>query len=114
LTPTLAAIAALGATPSRFTGIGHLRGHETDRLTALTTEIRRLGGRAHELPDGIAIDPAPLHGGTIATYRDHRMATFGAIIGLVVPGIAIADVDTTAKTMPDFPERWTAMVEGRW
>jgi 3-phosphoshikimate 1-carboxyvinyltransferase len=114
LTPVLAAIATLAETPSRLTGIGHLRGHETDRLAALTAQIRHLGGRARELPDGLAIDPAPLHGGTVATYGDHRMAMFAAVIGLAQPGVAIRDVGTTAKTMADFPERWMAMVEGRW
>jgi 3-phosphoshikimate 1-carboxyvinyltransferase len=114
LAPTLAAIAAVATTPSRLTGIGHLRGHETDRLAALTREINRLGGRARELPDGLEIVPAPLHGGAVETYGDHRMATFAAVIGLVVPGVTIRDVATTAKTLPDFPERWTAMVNGPW
>ncbi|MDK7117491.1 3-phosphoshikimate 1-carboxyvinyltransferase, partial [Lactobacillus gasseri] len=63
LTPTVAAIAALATTRTELTGIAHLRGHETNRLAALTTEINRLGGRATELDDGIAIDPVPLHGG---------------------------------------------------
>jgi 3-phosphoshikimate 1-carboxyvinyltransferase len=114
LAPVLAALAAVADRPSRLTGIGHLRGHETDRLAALTTEINRLGGRARELPDGIAIEPVPLQAGRVQTYGDHRLAMFGAVIGLVVPGIEIEDIATTAKTMPDFRQRWTAMVEGRW
>jgi 3-phosphoshikimate 1-carboxyvinyltransferase len=113
LAPTLAAIAALASSPSRLRGIGHLRGHETDRLAALTGEINRLGGCARELADGLEITPAPLHAGLIETYGDHRMATFGAVIGLVVPGVLIADIATTSKTMPDFPQRWRTLVEGR-
>lgn len=110
LAPTVAALAALATTPSRLRGIAHLRGHETDRLAALVAEIRRLGGDAHETADGIVVAPAPLHGGTLRTYHDHRMATFGAILGLRVPGVLVEDVATTAKTLPDFPAQWAAML----
>lgn len=112
LTPTLAALAALAQSPSRFSGIAHLRGHETDRLAALVREIDNLGGTAAETDDGLQILPAPLHGGTFATYADHRMATAGAIIGLAVDGIEVEDIETTAKTLPDFASRWTTMLEG--
>ena len=112
LTPSLAALSALADSPSTFTGIAHLRGHETDRLAALVTEITRLGGRAHELPDGIVIEPATLHGAHVETYGDHRMATFGAIIGLRVPGTTIEHIETTAKTLPNFAALWTSMVTG--
>ncbi|WP_127131793.1 3-phosphoshikimate 1-carboxyvinyltransferase [Georgenia sp. SYP-B2076] len=110
LAPTIAALCALAETSSRLRGIAHLRGHETDRLAAIVTEINRLGGRARETEDGVEIDPAPLHGATVETYHDHRMATFAAIIGLRVPGVEIVDVETTAKTLPDFPAMWHAML----
>ncbi|CCQ17084.1 3-phosphoshikimate 1-carboxyvinyltransferase [Rhodococcus sp. AW25M09] len=110
LTPTVAALAALADGPSILRGIAHLRGHETDRLAALTTEIVRLGGRAVETDDGIRIDPAPLHGGNWHSYADHRMATAGAIIGLRVPGVEVDDIGTTAKTLPDFEKLWDAML----
>lgn len=109
LTPVVAAIAALAATPSRLTGIAHLRGHETDRLKALSTELTKLGGTVVESRDGLAITPAPLHGGVFETYHDHRMAMAGAVLGLRVPGIEIADVGTTAKTLPEFPELWSTL-----
>ncbi len=112
LTPVLAAIAALAGSPSRLRGIGHLRGHETDRLAALAHEINRLGGRVTEQSDALLIEPAPLRGGVVETYDDHRMATAAAVLGLVVPGIAVADVATTAKTLPDFVAMWLAMLEG--
>ncbi|PFG20318.1 3-phosphoshikimate 1-carboxyvinyltransferase [Serinibacter salmoneus] len=112
LAPTVAALAALARTPSRLRGIAHLRGHETDRLRALVTEITRLGGNARETPDGLEIDPAELHGGRVQTYADHRMATFGAILGLAVDGVEVADIATTAKTLPDFPGMWHAMLRG--
>ncbi|WP_102509209.1 3-phosphoshikimate 1-carboxyvinyltransferase [Sanguibacter massiliensis] len=110
LTPTIAALAALAETPSRLRGIAHLRGHETDRLAALVCEINRLGGRATETEDGLTIEPAALHGGTVETYHDHRMATFGAILGLRVPGVRVEDVATTAKTLPDFTGMWGSML----
>ncbi|MDO4928916.1 MAG: 3-phosphoshikimate 1-carboxyvinyltransferase [Corynebacterium sp.] len=114
LTPTVAALAVTASTPSYLRGIAHLRGHETDRLAALVTEITRIGGRCTELADGLYIDPVPveqLHGAQWHSYADHRMATAGAILGLVVPGIVVENIATTAKTLPDFPAMWLAMVE---
>lgn len=113
LTPTIAALCALAGSPSRLRGIAHLRGHETDRLAAIVTELGRLGGSARETEDGLVIEPAPLHGGVVESYADHRMATFGAILGLRVPGVSVVDVGTTAKTIPDFPGLWAAMLAGR-
>ena len=110
LAPTVAALCALADGPSRLSGIAHLRGHETDRLAALVAEINRLGGDAEETEDGLIIRPATLHGGVVHSYADHRMATAGAILGLAVPGVQVEDIDTTAKTMPGFPQLWTAML----
>ncbi|AZZ51051.1 3-phosphoshikimate 1-carboxyvinyltransferase [Rathayibacter festucae] len=112
LAPALAALAALASGPSTLTGIGHIRHHETDRLAALAAEINGLGGSVTELEDGLRIEPAPLHGGRWRTYSDHRMAHAGALIGLVVPGVAIEDIATTSKTLPQFPELWTALAGG--
>ncbi len=112
LAPALVALAALADGPSRITGIGHLRGHETDRLAALSAELNGLGGRVTELEDGLAIEPQPLHGGTWRSYEDHRMATAGAIVGLAVAGVEIDDIGTTAKTLPQFPELWARTVTG--
>jgi 3-phosphoshikimate 1-carboxyvinyltransferase len=112
LTPAVAVLAAL-ATPgsvSRLTGIAHLRGHETDRLAALRTEINRLGGDCSETPDGLEITATPLRPGTWQSYADHRMATAGAIIGLRVAGVEVNDIETTAKTLPDFPRLWADML----
>lgn len=109
LAPALAALAALASTPSTLTGIGHIRHHETDRLAALAAEITGLGGIVTELEDGLRIEPAELHGGRWRTYSDHRMAHAGALIGLVVPGVVLEDIATTAKTLPQFPELWTTL-----
>lgn len=113
LTPTIAGLCALATSPSRLTGIRHLRGHETDRLAALATEINKLGGKVTELEDGLVIEPAALKAGVWHSYHDHRMATTGAIIGLRVPGVEVEDIQTTSKTMPDFPEMWRNMLESK-
>jgi 3-phosphoshikimate 1-carboxyvinyltransferase len=113
LTPVVAALAALAQSPSWLRGIAHLRGHESDRLAALATEINGLGGRVTETDDGLRIEPAPLRGGRWATYLDHRMAMAGAVVGLTVPDVVVEDVDTTAKTLPDFTTRWTDLLAGR-
>ncbi|GAA0427308.1 3-phosphoshikimate 1-carboxyvinyltransferase [Leifsonia naganoensis] len=110
LAPALVAIAALADGPSEITGIGHIRHHETDRLAALAAEINGLGGAVTELEDGLRIEPRPLHGGVWRSYEDHRMATAGAIVGLVVPGVEIENVATTAKTLPQFTQLWTRML----
>jgi 3-phosphoshikimate 1-carboxyvinyltransferase len=110
LTPVVAAVAALASTPSRLRGIGHLRGHETDRLDALSTEINRLGGKVRAKQNSLRISPAVLHGGSFQTYDDHRMAMAGAVIGLRVPGVRIVDVDTTRKTLPGFTTMWRDML----
>jgi 3-phosphoshikimate 1-carboxyvinyltransferase len=112
LTPTVAALAALASTPSWIRGVAHIRGHETDRLAALTAELSALGGSVVETEDGLRIAPAALRGGRFRTYHDHRMATAGAVLGLRVPGILVEDVATTAKTLPDFVGLWQAMLEG--
>lgn len=111
LTPVLAAVAALADSESYLYGIGHLRGHETDRLAALCTELTRLGSAVSELPDGLRITPRPLHGGEWHAYADHRMATAGAVLGLVVDGVRVDDIASTAKTLPDFPAMWSAMLD---
>jgi 3-phosphoshikimate 1-carboxyvinyltransferase len=114
LTPVLAALAALGDRPSRLRGVGHIRLHETDRISALARELGQLGAEIVEWDDGLEIRPRPLTGAVFQTYADHRMAHAGAVIGLAVPGIALSDVACTAKTMPDFPALWTSLLaDGR-
>jgi len=112
LTPVIVAVAALADSPSRIRGIAHLRGHETNRLDALFTQINALGGSVIQTEDGLRITPKPLHGGLFHTYDDHRMAMAAAVLGLRVPGIVIENVETTAKTLPQFTHRWTAMLQG--
>jgi 3-phosphoshikimate 1-carboxyvinyltransferase len=103
---TLAAAAVFADSPTRITGIGFIRKKETDRISAVVRELARLGVAAEEETDGLVVrpDPAhgPAHGGVVETYDDHRMAMSFALIGLRVPGVAIADPGCVAKTFPDF------------
>jgi len=112
LTPVVAALAALATSPSLIRGVAHIRGHETDRLAALATELNSLGGKVTETHDGLRISPSPLRGGLFHTYHDHRMATAGALIGLAVPGVVVEDIATTTKTLPDFVGLWDGMLKG--
>ena len=106
LTPSIAAVAALADSPSTLREIGHLRLHETDRLAALATELNSLGGDVEEEATSLYISPTPLHAGIFHTYDDHRLATAGAMLGLVVQGIQVENIATTQKTLPDFPGAW--------
>jgi 3-phosphoshikimate 1-carboxyvinyltransferase len=107
-----AALAALADSPSRLTGIAHMRQHETDRLAAITAEIGALGGDVTELPDGLAIRPRPLTAGRrpFASYDDHRLVMAAAVLGLAVPGLEVAGAATVGKTFPEFPHMWAAML----
>jgi 3-phosphoshikimate 1-carboxyvinyltransferase len=110
LTPVVAAVAALADHTSHLRGIGHIRGHETDRLAALETELGRVGCHVHQTHDGLTIHPRILGGDLWRTYADHRMAQAGALLGLVVPEIVLDDIGCTSKTMPEFEYLWTKMI----
>ena len=110
ITPVATALAALADSPSVISGVAHIRRHETDRLAALETELNGLGGRVRQMPDGLQVEPAGLHGGVFHTYADHRLAHAGALLGLAVPSIELDDVTCTSKTLPGFPELWSELV----
>ena len=113
LTPSIAAIASLATTPSALRGISHLRLHETDRLSALANEINNLGGSVTEGPGDLIIKPGKMNASQIfRSYEDHRMATAGAIIGLAVEGVIVENIETTRKTLSDFPGMWQGMLDG--
>jgi 3-phosphoshikimate 1-carboxyvinyltransferase len=112
MTSVAAALAALADSPSRLTGVGHIRQQETDRLAALATEINGLGGDVTELPDGLAVRPRPLHSGVFASYDDHRLVMAAAVLGLAVPGIEVENPATVGKTFPEFTSLWREMLEG--
>jgi 3-phosphoshikimate 1-carboxyvinyltransferase len=110
LTMVLTALAALADSPSRFTGVAHIRVQETDRLAALAKELTRCGGDVTELPDGIEVRPRPLTGAVLSSYDDHRLAMAWAVLGLGVDGIAVDDIATTRKTVPDFVGSWNRLL----
>ena len=112
LTPVVAALAALAEGTTRITGIAHIRGHETDRLSALTTELRKLGVAVIEHHGGLEITGGPRGRGGVelSSYADHRMVHFAAIIALNRPGTTVDDTSCVSKTMPDFPRLWNCLV----
>jgi 3-phosphoshikimate 1-carboxyvinyltransferase len=112
LTPVVAALLCFADGPSVISGVAHLRGHETDRLAALATELSGLGGRVKETSDGLAITPAPLHGGVFHTYHDHRLVMAAAVLALRVPGVQVENPATVGKTFPGFIGTWTALLGG--
>ena len=109
LTPVVAALCSLASSPSHLRGVAHIRGHETDRLAALATELGALGSDVSETADGLSLRPAELSAVTFHTYADHRMAHAGVILGLAVEGIVVEDIATTAKTFPGFTEAWSRL-----
>jgi 3-phosphoshikimate 1-carboxyvinyltransferase len=106
LTPVLAALCALADGPSRLTGVGHLRGHETDRLQALDEVLTAVGARVQQLPDGLVIEPGHRRAARLDSYADHRMVHAAAVLGLAIDGIEVSGPDAVAKTLPDFVDRW--------
>ena len=111
LAPAVTALCALADSPSHLRGIAHIRGHETDRLAALATELGNLGADVVEHDDGLSLRPAPLHGGVFRTYADHRMAHAGVILGAAVDGVLVENVATTGKTFTDFAPFWAGLLE---
>jgi len=112
LAPVLTAVAALADSPSEFTGIGHMRLHESDRLAALAAEIGALGGQVSELPDGLRIQPRPLRaaGEPFDSHDDHRLVMAAAVLGLAVPGLRVHNAATVGKTFPAFQALWEQML----
>lgn len=109
LTPVVAAIAAHAHGTSHLRGIGHLRGHETDRLTALATELTKAGAQVEEGPDYLTITAPVSTGCTWNSYADHRMVMAGALVGLT-QDVTIEDPDTVAKTLPQFTDMFERVV----
>jgi 3-phosphoshikimate 1-carboxyvinyltransferase len=100
--PTLAAIAANASTPTLITGVEHMRWKETDRVTAMATQLRAMGADIEERQDGLLIKPSKLRNAQVATYDDHRMAMSLAIAGIANQGVQIEDPGCTSKTFPTF------------
>jgi 3-phosphoshikimate 1-carboxyvinyltransferase len=101
-TPTLAVVAAFATTPTTIRGVEFIRRKESDRISALVTELGKCGADIEEHVDGLTIRPAVLHGATVDTYHDHRIAMAIALVGLRVAGIEIKDPDVVSKSWPDY------------
>jgi len=100
--PTVAVLALFARSAVRVRNVAHIRHQESDRITNVTTELRKLGAKVQEHPDGWEIEPSPLHGGAVETYDDHRLAMAFALIGLRIPGVVIRNPDCVRKTFPQF------------
>lgn len=110
--PTLAVVAAFAEGTTVIENIAHLRIKECDRLTATVTELAKMGAEVEERDDVMIIHGKGgegLHGATIETYEDHRMAMSMAVAGLVVPGVKITGEECVAKSFPDFWQRFALL-----
>ncbi|MEZ6133559.1 MAG: 3-phosphoshikimate 1-carboxyvinyltransferase [Pirellulaceae bacterium] len=102
---TLAAVALFASGSTTIRGVAHNRVKETDRISDLARELKRVGAKVEEFHDGMSITPPnQIQPATIQTYDDHRMAMSLALIGLKADGIVIADPQCTAKTYPRYWE----------
>lgn len=101
---TMAAVAACASSPTTIRNIGHIRLQESDRLNAIVTELTRLGCICRPIDEntGIRIEPAGMHGASIETYEDHRIAMAFSLIGLKIPGITILNPGCCAKTFENY------------
>ena len=109
----VAALCALADGESRISGVAHIRGHETDRLAALRTELSATGCDVTETEDGLIIRPTALRPALWHAYADHRMAQAGALLGLAVHGLEVDDIGCTTKTLADFPGLWASCWSSR-
>lgn len=116
LTPVAAALATFAAGTTTISGVAHIRGHETDRLAAISAELSSIGVDVRQTADGLVITGAGMTGEglrptrALRSYDDHRLAHLAALVGLVVPGVLVDDIGAVGKTMPDFTDRWQAML----
>ena len=110
LTPVVAALGAVAEGTTTIRGVAHIRGHETDRLHALVTELRRAGLAAEELEDGLAVTGGEPSAAEFETYADHRMVHFAALLGLLADGSTVTDMECVSKTMPGFPTMWAGLL----
>jgi len=113
--PTLAIVAAFAEGTTVIGNIAHLRIKECDRVSAMVTELRKMGADVEEEPDRMLIHGraggANLHGATIDTYHDHRIAMCFAVAGLRISGVEITGEECVAKSFPDFWERFALLAK---
>lgn len=105
---TAIVLAPLGDKPVRFTDLSRLRVQECERVAALRTELEKCGARVRESGDMLEVFPSELHGATVESYNDHRIAMCFATLGLKVPGIKIKNPACVKKTFPNFFQKLAA------
>ncbi len=107
LVPTVAVLGAFASGKTRISNVENIRVKESDRIAAVTAELRRIGARVDEFKDGLEVEGGnALHGASIKTYDDHRIAMAFSLAGLKVKGIKIEDPGCVAKTYPKFFEEF--------
>lgn len=111
---TLTVVAPFADSPTRIRGVEHARYQESNRVSAVATELRRLGVKVDEHPDGLTITPGTPTPGVVHTYNDHRIAMAFALIGLRIPGIFIEDPECVQKTFPNFFDKLGELRGGPW
>jgi 3-phosphoshikimate 1-carboxyvinyltransferase len=99
---TLSVVALFADGPTTIRNVAHIRHKETDRIAALSVELRKLGAKVTERDDGLTIQPSALRGAEVDTYNDHRMAMSFALAGLLQPGVRINNPSCVEKTYPEF------------
>ena len=111
---TLAIAALFTDGPCRLRNIASWRVKETDRISAMATELRKVGADVEEGEDYLRITPPPAAKFTpsaqIDTYDDHRMAMCFSLVSLAGVPIRINDPNCVAKTFPDYFQRFAAIV----
>lgn len=108
---TLAAIAPFADSPVTITGIGHIRGQESDRLSAIAENLTAMSIRCEERADSITIYPGVPKPAHIKTHDDHRLAMGFAVTGLFAEGIVIENPSCCKKTFAEFFECLEEAVE---
>jgi 3-phosphoshikimate 1-carboxyvinyltransferase len=104
IVPTLAVVALFARGRTRIRNVAHLRYKESDRIASVAAELRRLGGKVREMPDGLEIEESRLRPGAVESWSDHRLAMSLALVGLQVPGVIIRDPGVVAKSYPQYFE----------
>ncbi|NBO68645.1 MAG: hypothetical protein EBV40_07420 [Actinobacteria bacterium] len=106
--PTMAVVAMFADSPTRISGVGFIRGKESDRIGDLATELRKLGANIVETADGMLITPTQLRGATLETHHDHRLAMAFALIRRELSDVVVLNPDVVAKSWPNYFEVMSA------
>ena len=101
--PILSVIACFAKGPTEITNARVARKKESDRISCITSELKKMGALVEEKEDGLIIHPSTLHGAHLSSYHDHRLALSLSIAALAAKGSSrIQGVECITKTYPEF------------